>query len=715
MVFLRYGAIVLTCLMLLPAKSAYAETVKVSLTADEIKYDYGSKQIEAIGNVKINYKKTKIESDHAIIDHQQNVLLATGKVKVVKEDDEFNGDRFLYYLETRQGWVFPVVTEVTDEEINGELKYTATEAFLKGEEILFKRSFVTGCDLEKPHYHFTAKEAEYVPGDKIKMRHAVYWEHRIPLFYFPLLVISLEEGNDNFGVRVGWNNYDGWWILAWYTYYFTDDNSLLIRNKTTEYGVDRWELQYIDEISSTKKFTGAFEFADNNKIGNPNDDYRTGLKYEDRTHPKLNYDTTLDNWRRYTTTGETYIENEYNFTLRGQSPYPFLAIDYDTFGIEGKRQINLQENWRHNFDSNSSFSLSGRWFYNELETNSNTGEAVQSYNYDSRFDKKWDWSQLAIRAQQSKTLGYYSENVIPDIVYSIPKWEFPLIGDLKTVIQYTDKEKYNGITNLTTEGERWAIDLEKYNNLWAKESLRLTNRIYYRFRDYSVDEYLSELNAITEELNLTKQFTAKLTSTVSLGYTELRGENNTFFNDTILPGAEIWNSWRWQGQHLGIGLKTGYNYETQYAHPVNLDTSWVSDTTRVNFHTEYHWDNGAEYQTGLGQTRLEINSNPKQDWHLMLRLNYDFWSQTWWERILNVRVTQQVSKNWKVALEGTYDMYLNDFSNANASLIYDWHCREVEFHYDWVEQEYWLGITFKVFPQYKLNTSDNPWEYLNYE
>lgn len=713
--FFYYSIILLFSFLLLSAEIARAEIVRVTLTADEINYDYGSKQVEAKGNVRISYKKTEVESDHAIIDHEQNILLATGEVKVVKDGDEFNGNRFLYYLETQQGWVFPVATEITDDEIEGKLKYTAAEAFIKGEEILFKKTFVTGCDLEKPHYRFSAKKAEYFPGDKIRMSHVLYWEHRVPIFYFPVLVISLDEDSNNFGWQIGWNNYDGWWLIVWYTYYFKNDDSLMVRNKTTEHGVDRWELYYTNEITSTRKFTSAIELADNDKIGNPNDDLRAGFRLEDRTYPKLNYDTTLDNWKRYDITGDTYFENEYNFTLRGQSPYPFLALDYDTFGMEHKRQINLQENWRHDFGSSSSFSLSGRWFYNELSTVPNTDDPVRNYTYTSTFDKRWDWSQLSIKAQESRTIGYSSENVIPDIIYTIPEWDFPLLGKIKIATQYTDKTRYDGYNDQTTEGERIAMDLQKSNDLWSKGKLSLNNKVYYRFREYSVDEYLSEIEAVTEELNLTNQLTDKLATTFTLGYTEVEGENNAFFNENILPGAELWNSWNWRGQYLSMNFKTGYNLETEYAYPANFDTTWASNSTRVSLRTEYHWDNGPEYQVGLGQTSLELDSNPKPDWHFRLNLSYDFWSQTWWSKMMDLQLTQKLGKNWKIELTATYDMFVEDFSIANAGLIYDWHCRELEFHYDWVEQEYWFGITFKAFPQYKLNTADNPWEYLNYE
>lgn len=711
---LSLGAVIFICILLIFVKPVRAETIRVTLTADEINYDYNSKQIEAKGNVQISYKKTKVLSDQAVIDHDQNILLATGTVKVEKDGDEFNGDRFLYYLETQQGWVYPVITEITDEEIEGPLKYTAAEAFLKGEEILFKKTYLTSCELEHPHYHFTASKVEYVPGDRIKMTHAWYWEHRLRLFYLPVLFISLEEDSNNFGMQVGWNNYDGWWLKTWYTYYFNDNNSLMATNTTTEHGIDYWELEHIYKLSSTRTITETLNISDKQKIGNPYEDYKAGFKFEDRTHPKLNYETSLNNWYRYDTYGEGYLEKEYNFTLRGQTPYPFFAVDFDTFGLDSKRQINVQESWRYNPNPTMGVFLNGRWFYNELSIVPKTNKPAENFTYDLGFDKRWDWSQLSLRVRDSRTIGYSSENVKPEVTYTIPKWAWPLIGDVRVVTQYTKKEKYDGINNVTTEGERTALDIQKNNSLWSKGSLSLNNRVYYRFRGYIVNDIPNELNALTEELDLTNKFTDKLSSTLSLGFTELQGENNIFFNDNIRPGAEIWNAWNWRSGQLSANLKTGYNFETEYAYPASFNTVWNRNSTRVSFQTQYHWDNGPDYQVGLGQTSLEVNSNPKQDWHFRLNLTYDFWDQVWWSKIMDLRLTQRIGAKLKVGVNATYDMFVNDFSNANVGLTYDWHCRELEFHYDWVEREYWLQIVFKAFPQARFNTSENPMEYLNY-
>jgi len=707
---LTFGAVIFIWTLLIFAEPVGAETIRVTLTADEINYDYHSKQIEAKGNVQISYKNTKVLSDLAVIDHDQNILLATGSVKVDKDGDEFNGDRFLYYLGTQQGWVYPVITEITDEEIVGSLKYTAAEAFLKGEEIIFKKTYLTGCDLEHPHYHFTAGKVEYIPGDRIKMTHAWYWEHRIRLFYLPVLFISLKEDSNNFGMQVGWNNYDGWWLKTWYTYYFSDHNSLMASNITTQHGTDSWEFQHINKLSSTRTFTETFGIEDKSKIGNPNEAYKVGFKYEDRTNPKMNYETWLNAWNQYTIDGDSYYESEFVLNFKGQSPYPTLRFYHDIKEEQGLFETYLDEDWNYYFDPTFRISLNGDWLYSERRSDNNEPIFNQDYNF-SLF-KKWEQSDLNVKVSDRNIS--LVESIIPDITYTIHKLDVPLIGTIKTTSQYTHKKTLNTYTNIETEGDRIALDILKTNNLWGKGRLSITNETQFRFRDYLINDNPSDLKALTESLNLKYNFTDIFDTSVKFGYTGVQGEKNQFFNDYILPGADVWNYWNYRGKSFSANFNTGYNFETEFAHPANLSATWSQSPTYVNFGTVYHWDNGPDEKLGFGATRLTVNSTPRKDWRIMLSLGYDFSSQLWSSKRMDLELTEQLSPKWKVNLRMNYNMLIDDFSNANVGLTYDWHCRELEFHYDWIEREYWIQITFKAFPQARFNTSENPMEYLNY-
>jgi isocitrate dehydrogenase kinase/phosphatase len=78
----------------------------------------------------------------------------------------------------------------------------------------------------------------------------------------------------------------------------------------------------------------------------------------------------------------------------------------------------------------------------------------------------------------------------------------------------------------------------------------------------------------------------------------------------------------------------------------------------------------------------------------------------------NSFITQRLTKNWKGRLSARYSDVVGDFSLLNFDLTYDWHCREVIFSYDYVEETYKVQLNFKAFPQASLSTDMDPMELL---
>jgi len=211
--------------ILLPAQSARAESGEARITADEMAYDYHLKQMEAWGNVKIVYKDITVESDQAFVDQNQNILVAKGSVRITKKDSNYTGNLFLYYLNREEGLLTPIQAEIRDQEINGPVQMKAVEGYLKGETVTTINSKFSGCDREKPHYHLTAKQAEYYPGDRVVLHRVWYWEHGIPILYLPFLYISLKPDRDNFEVEIGHNQLEGWYARIGYNYIWDGHNT----------------------------------------------------------------------------------------------------------------------------------------------------------------------------------------------------------------------------------------------------------------------------------------------------------------------------------------------------------------------------------------------------------------------------------------------------------------------------------------------------------
>lgn len=687
----------------LPVK---ADTVAANITADELSYDYDLKQIEAVGQVQITYKEITIKCDQAIIDQEQDILLATGNVEVTQKSDSFSGDKFLYYLQSEQGWIYPINMEITDEQITGAVKYSATEAFIKGEEIRSKKAFFTSCDLDNPHFHFTADSIEYYPNKRIVFHGLWYWEGKVRLLYTPILFISLTEDHNNLDARLGWDEFDGWYLLLGYNYYVNDNSYGKINTKFTEHGINEYGDRHYFQISPTSRWFQEVAYDDKAKINYPLNDYMYNIGYENWTNPKLKLYTDYKDWHRFNEVGYSYLENWYNFQLVGSTPYPAVTLNCSETGESYQDVIDLAASWNYNPTKSSSIILNGRWDYSNSLT---TPEPTNSYKYRLYGRQDWIWSNLSVTYDQTRVLSgnVSSTNIKPDLVYTIPKLTVPVLGDLRVVTEYLAVDKFPS----ESTGERWGLDLQKNPiKLWGQGGLTLNTQDKLTYRSFLIDGLTSDLTAFTSDLGLVNQFTKELSTEVRVGFTETEGTPNSYFpgGDYILGGAFLTNGWYWRSVTFNASLNTGYNFKTEYASPVNILMNWLPDLkSQLSFNTSYDW------YLGLGQTNLLVNYQPRDDWRLAMSLGYNFQNSDfpWTDKEFEAQIAQKLNNKWKMELATRYDFFNDVFSMGQVNFIMDWHCREVEFSHDWVNQNDWIQLIFKAYPQMPLQLNSTPFQF----
>ncbi len=94
------------------------------------------------------------------------------------------------------------------------------EIFREDSDIEMWESQLTGCDFDKPHYYFSSPHLTIYPGDRIIGRHVVFWEldGRLPLFYWPYLVIYLDEREQRLLPDVGFHTDRGFFLRSRYRY-----------------------------------------------------------------------------------------------------------------------------------------------------------------------------------------------------------------------------------------------------------------------------------------------------------------------------------------------------------------------------------------------------------------------------------------------------------------------------------------------------------------
>jgi hypothetical protein len=693
--FVSGAVTILILVFLAPAVLADSEPAKI--TADELTYDYQMKQLEASGNVKIIYKDVIVESDKAFIDQEQNVILAVGNVRIAKKDSNYTGARFLYYMITEQGLLSPVKADIRDTQINGPIKFSAMEAYFEGGNIKNKRSTFTGCDLDRPHYHFTAKAVEYYPEDRVVLHSVWYWEQRVPLFYLPIFFISLKHEDDNFEVEVGHNELEGWFVKIGYNYIFNSDSYGKVTTRLTEKGSNELGVKHYLDFNSTSRFFQDYSFMDKTKLGFSNPDYKYGFGYENRTNQKLQLNTSFTNWTRQTSVSATpHQERIFHFNLSGQSPYPSFGANYFNNNETDEYVSDLNGSWNYNPEPTLNIALSSKWFLQKTLSQTNP---VNNFQYIGSIRKDWIWSNVFFNYDETKVYsggGLSKDNVKPEIIYTIPKWQWPLVGDVRVISQYLNLERFNNDI-VTDSGRRWALDVQKIPiDLWKTEYLTLNWQSKFLYRDFFINQRETELYALSTDIGLIDRFTKEFSTEFRLGYTETNGFPNVFFNrsdDNSQNGGSISNEWKWQSMVFNASLRSKYYFTNQIADPLTFLADWTPAPGKmVHFDTVYNWNQG------VGPTTLRINYNPKEDWRLALNIGYNFRNESWFNKEFEAFIIQQIASQWQMKLSAKYNMMADCFVNATTGLVYDWHCRKVRIDYDWIRNEYQLQITFNAIP-----------------
>jgi hypothetical protein len=709
--------------------TTWAESVQAKVSADEVTYNYESQQVEASGNVKIEYKDIKVESDYALLDQEQDILLATGALTVTNKDNVYHGNKFLYFLKTERGWIYPLQAEIKDMNIEGSAFMDAAEALIKGEDVQAKHSTFTTCNLEHPHYHLSAKSIEYYPNDVIIMHSVWFYEHSVPIFYLPIFYISLNEKNDNFAVRWGRSATEGFFINTQYYYYHfpfqNQSGNLDIR--LTQYGGNLYAINQSLQTSQTGTLSLKAGLLEKSNMTNPDvsgysrddgatyepiyDDYMWGFSFKEYLNPKVLTNQDFTHWYHFTEEGKFYPNNKYNLAVTSQSPYPSLNMVLEDKGERTYRTVNLNSNWNCYPDRTSNINLSGQWYYSGyLET---PDSFLLNRTYSLNAKKDWNWSNLALVLSENRVYSTDTSgtSLLPDIQYTIPKFPLPVLKDIQIATRYTNMEKFSSLQS--SEGQRYALDFTKSSaTLWQQGPFTLNNVSSLKYRDFVVNQMETNLTSLSTQLNLTDQFTKEFNTKLGFGYAVTNGLTNSYFGydgDNDMPGFYAENSWNYASESLTASANTRYNFKMHYAYPLNLSLNWKLTTiAAITFNTIYNWGQG------LGLTNLSANYHPNANCNISVGAGYDFSNpdSPWTSQTLLANVSNKISKNWSFSLSANYNYLAHEFSVADYDLIYDWHCRQVVFHYDDVLKEYWMRIVIKAFPNDSLrltgkNTLDN--------
>ena len=212
--------VLLLALILLSAASARAQfgsfgDIPIELTAGETRFVGGVAVAEK--NVIIHHGASSIFADYVEYNPETRDVLAIGNVRVYRDGRMVEGDRILYNLETKLLRTSDFRTSVYPFFAKGE----TINSLEDGTGYEGTNTIITTSDSSKPDYQVKVGNARFYPNDHITLSDVTISVGTTPIFWFPYLYQSLKE-ETGFTIMPGYSKDWGVYMLTRYSIPITD-------------------------------------------------------------------------------------------------------------------------------------------------------------------------------------------------------------------------------------------------------------------------------------------------------------------------------------------------------------------------------------------------------------------------------------------------------------------------------------------------------------
>ncbi|XHR29583.1 MAG: LPS-assembly protein LptD [Chthoniobacteraceae bacterium] len=262
--------------------------VPIEITSDgEFRFVGGVAVAE--NNVVIHYGTTSIYADYVQYNPDTRDVMAIGNIRVYRDGRLIEGDRGLYNLETKLLRTNDFRTGTYPFLIKGE----TVNSLLGSNGYVATNSAVTTSDSSKPDYHVTASKAYIYPGDHVTLANVTAYVGETPVFWFPFFYQSLKE-ESGFSFIPGYGNDYGAYLLTRYGFPISDSThgalEFDVRSKRGLAGGLETVSHYGEENKSWSKFRSYYAHDTDTEVNNtaetilPVSADRYRVSYDTRTY-----------------------------------------------------------------------------------------------------------------------------------------------------------------------------------------------------------------------------------------------------------------------------------------------------------------------------------------------------------------------------------------------------------------------------------------------
>ncbi|NMB01112.1 MAG: LPS-assembly protein LptD [Firmicutes bacterium] len=659
---------------------AFGSEQRVRIVARETgSYDLEQQIFVAQGDVQVTYGELILMGDKLQVNLSTGELVLEGGVRLRQEDQELRGEYLSFDLESGEGVFSRARAEIMLPEETGIVYLAGESISLSEEKYTLSQGEFTTCDLEESHFRLVTKELELIPDEKIVIRGVTYYEGKIPLFYWPYLVIPLDTDANRFSLpEVGYSEHEGYYIKNAFNYYHSSSaHGQVYLDLFTRLGVglgvrhnydlDSWGTGsiylYGIPTSPDLEYKGAFS----HKVTKENWGFQTNTTLHNTW---LKKDLTSDN---RVTLSLPNLNAETWFKIK-RTPTAQTLEERD-LGLYWSQ--NLTDNWRFNLRGNI--------------TERQTAEVLRLVDYLASTSYRQGKHRVTLTMQQqfnpdlleSSTQPWRSVQRIPEL-----KWEVSDLGIPKLPLQSQLVWGHYG--------ERPSLITK--NRVYGQIGLK--QQVWQPTSGTSIS-YQGDVNSAAYSgggwqtwtygrMALTQKFTSNLQLTGTFRRRDVWGESPFRF-DAQRPLQDLTLRLGYNDSKWNVNVNNSYDFLTRRFGTVTLQANYrPNQIWNLNLYASYDPNNNTRNRI------VPLVEYKKDKVDLGLGVRYQPASQVL-ERV-DARISVPVGSTWQVSYDSIFEPPKQVFTRGQITVTKDLHCRSLSVSYDHVVQRVALQYTINAFP-----------------
>lgn len=661
---------------------AYAIQESVRVVATESgSYDWENEVFEAQGDVEISYGDLVLGGELLRMDMSTGEVRLEGDVWLVQNEQELWGDLLVYNLNTGLGTLDQARTELALSQGTGSVFLSGQSVDIAEETYTVTAANFTTCDLEERHFHLATKELEYIPGDKVIIRGVTYYEGKVPLFYWPYMVIPLDRDGDSlFSLPAfGYSEREGYYMKNTFNYYLNSKS----------YG-----HLYLDLYTRLGLGIGARHFYDLDRYGKGSI-YLYGVPTSESPVFKsaFSHQWTTGAWDFVTTTSyeNWWAKHQLSSDNRLKLSLPKISAEASFVYKENpaastREQQDLSLRWFQ--------SLTDRWRLNlqgSIVEQKRAQDHMRLISYLAETTYRQGKHTLTLAAQQQynpdllegQTPAWRSVQRLPEL-----KWDVSDLGLAKAPLRTQVVLGHYGERPSTVTMNRAFGQLTLGRRSWRPTK---STTIDYQGHVAGAAYGDRQRQAWTyARLDLTQRLTDQMRFNSTYSRRDVWGASPFRF-DAQKPQQDLGLRLSISGSAWQANLSTNYSFLTDQFALLTLSTSWRPNSSwnlSVSAAYDLNTKDLIRVVPMVGYKRDQID--------LRLGVRYHPVEQVL-ERV-DGRFTLPVGPTWLVSYDSIYEPPKQAFSKGTISLVKDLHCRELSLSYDHVGKSIALQYTIRAFP-----------------